>query len=193
MKNIIEILSGLGMEIPEDKQSELNRQVAENYKTIAEFDKAKGRLETERDNYKSQLETAQTALKEFEGVDVKELNGKIAQLTSDLQTQQNAYDLRIAEMEFMGAIDSAVAGSGARNVKAVKALLDLDTLRKSKNRSEDIKAEIEKVKTENAYMFEDAPKITTGVPSGNGGKKMSISEAMAYANLHPEADISTLI
>ena len=50
--------------------------MAENYKTVAEFEKVKSRLEVERDNYKDSLDTAQNSLKEFEGVDVKELNGK---------------------------------------------------------------------------------------------------------------------
>lgn len=51
----------------------------------SDIGKAKQKLEVERDSYKTQLETAQTALKEFEGVDVGELKGKIAQLTADLE------------------------------------------------------------------------------------------------------------
>ena len=34
-----------------------------------------GKVELERDNYKEQLETAQGALKEFEGIDVDNLKG----------------------------------------------------------------------------------------------------------------------
>lgn len=61
MKNIFEILSNSGVEVPEDKKTELTKQIAENYKTVAEFDKVKNRLEVERDNYKDSLETAQSA------------------------------------------------------------------------------------------------------------------------------------
>lgn len=100
MKNIFEILSNSGVEVPEDKKTELTKQIAENYKTVAEFDKVKNRLEVERDNYKDSLETAQNALKEFDGVDVKELNGKIAQLTSDLAKKDSEYQAKIADMEF---------------------------------------------------------------------------------------------
>ncbi len=49
MKNIIEILKGLGIDVPEDKTAELNRLVSENYKTVAEFDKKVGKAETEQD------------------------------------------------------------------------------------------------------------------------------------------------
>lgn len=35
MQNINEILTGLGIEVPEDKTEELGRLVAANYKTVA--------------------------------------------------------------------------------------------------------------------------------------------------------------
>lgn len=38
----------------------------------SDIENTKKKLEAERDNYKTQLETAQTALKEFEGIDVNE-------------------------------------------------------------------------------------------------------------------------
>lgn len=60
-------LEGLGLE-----KSIIDKILNENGTDI---EKAKERLETERDNYKSQLETAQTALKKFEGVNVEELKG----------------------------------------------------------------------------------------------------------------------
>lgn len=54
MKNIHEILKGFGIEIPEDKKTEFETTLKENYITVGEADKIK----TARDNYKSQLETA---------------------------------------------------------------------------------------------------------------------------------------
>ena len=99
MKNIFEILAALGIVIPEDKKQDITKQVAENYKTVAEFEKVKSRLEVERDNYKDSLDTAQNSLKEFEGVDVKELNGKVAQLTADLAKKDTEYQAKIADME----------------------------------------------------------------------------------------------
>lgn len=195
MKNIIEILKGIGIEVPEDKTADLNKELAENYKTVAEFDKVKQKLEADRDNYKTQLDTAQEALKGFEGVDVAELNGKIKQLTEDMAKQDAEHKAKLADMEFMSILDTAVAGSGARNAKAVKALLDMDTLKASQNRDADIKTALETVKKENGYMFADAPDITTSARTGDmGGKKgMSLTDAMAFKNAHPEADVSTLI
>ena len=143
MKNIFEILATLGIVIPEDKKQDITKQVAENYKTVAEFEKVKSRLEVERDNYKDSLDTAQNSLKEFEGVDVKELNGKVAQLTADLAKKDTEYQAKISDMEFDAALDNAISASKARNVKALKALLDVETLKASKNQAEDIKTAIE--------------------------------------------------
>ena len=197
MKNIFEILSNSGVEVPENKKTELTKQIAENYKTVAEFDKVKNRLEVERDNYKDSLETAQNALKEFDGVDVKELNGKITQLTSDLAKKDSEYQAKIADMEFNSVLDSAISASGARNSKAVKALLEIEALKGSKNQEYDIKKAIEAVKTENDFLFgADEPINNVVIGAGNSnqpGKKMTLMEAMAYKNAHPEADVNNLI
>ena len=146
---------------------------------------AKSKLEAERDNYKSQLETAQTALKEFEGVDVKELNGKISTLTADLEKKESEYQAKIADMEFNSVIDAAISGSKAKNSKAVKALLDLETLKSSKNQSEDIKSALEKIKSENDYLFESTepiknPVAPTNNPSVTGITKEAFNK-MGYA------------
>ncbi len=119
----------------------------------ADIEKTKAKLEAERDNYKSQLEAAQTALKEFDGIDLKELNGKIARLTDDLAAKETEYRNKIADMEFNSVLDEAVSKSGARNAKALKALLNLEELKASKNQSEDISRAIESVWAEKDYMF----------------------------------------
>ena len=67
MKDIFTILAENKVTVPEEAKKAITAAVNENYKTIAEVDK----ITVSRDNYKTQLETAQNALKEFEGVDVK--------------------------------------------------------------------------------------------------------------------------
>ena len=182
MKNIFEILAALGIVIPEDKKQDITKQVAENYKTV--FEKVKSRLEVERDNYKDSLDTAQNSLKEFEGVDVKELNGKVAQLTADLAKKDTEYQAKISDMEFDATLDNAISASKARNVKALKALLDVETLKASKNQAEDIKTAIENVKKDNDYLFESSepiknPVAPTGTPAAGEVSKETFAK-MGY-------------
>lgn len=148
----------------------------------ADIENAKKRLEFERNNYKSQLETAQTALKEFEGVDVKELQGKIAELDGTLKAKEKEYAEKISDMEFSSVLDSALAESKAKNQKAVKALLDLDTLKASKNQAEDIKKALDGIKQENDYLFASTEPVKNPVrDTGNSVITGGMSDLMRSA------------
>lgn len=151
MKTIHDILSGIGITVPEDKKKDFETAFNENYKTVAEV----GKITAARDNYKSQLETAQTALKEFEGVDVKDLQGKVKQLTEDIAKKETEYQEKLSERYFNDLVSKYAGEFKARDVKAVMPFLDVEKLRQSKNQNEDIKAAFEAVKKDNSYLFED--------------------------------------
>lgn len=192
MKKIYEILSGVGLTVTDEQKEDFEKTFKEAYTPKADFD----RLTAESDNYRSQLETAQTALQKFDGIDVDNLKGEIQKLTDNLKTKETEYQTKLADMEFNNSLDNAITASGAKNLKAVRALLDVDTLKSSKNRDVDIKNAIAAVKTENDYMFGEGHKPFVPVNpagGGNGGKKMTLSEAMVYANAHPNTDINSLI
>lgn len=180
MKNIYTILEGIGVSIPEDKKTDFDTAFNENYKTVAEVEKVR----SARDNYKNQLETAQTALKEFEGVDVKDLQGMIDKLKNDLTTQENAHKQQLADIEFNGEIVELLKKSGAKNPKAVMPFLDLEALKASTNRTADAQAAIDACKEAEGYLFgADEPygnptHRTEGGGSGGGGAFASMRAAM---------------
>lgn len=158
MKNIHEILKSYDIEIPADKKAEFDKAVLDNYKTVAEAEK----LRTARDNYKSQLDDATQKLEGFKGVNVEELQGKISALTDDLANQKAAFDKQLADRDFDDMLNTAITGSKAKNVKAVRALLDLEAIKASKNQSADIEAALKKVKEENDYLFTSEEPIDNG-------------------------------
>lgn len=53
MKNILTILKELGIEVPKDKEESLNNAVVENYKTIADYDKQKEKLDAVNETIKA--------------------------------------------------------------------------------------------------------------------------------------------
>lgn len=110
MKNIGEILKGLGIEVPEDKMNDLNTEVAKNYKTVAEFDKKVGKLEEERDSFKTQYETAAETLKGFDGVDVNAMNQQIADWKKKAEDAEKEYNGKLAERDFNDALSAAMEG-----------------------------------------------------------------------------------
>ena len=192
MKNILEILKELGVDIPEDKHEALNKAVAENYKTVAEFDKAKTKLETEKTGVEDQLKAVQETLKKFDGVNVDDLKKQIEAANNQAAEKEKEYQAKLDDLEFSGLLDTAIAGAHARNVKAVKALLDIDTLKGSKNRSEDIKSALEAVVKDNGYLFDSGETQktsgTTGTSGGNNNVPPTVSDADARAvmGLPPE-------
>lgn len=142
------------------------------------------KLKEERDEYKRQLSDAQTTLKEFDGVDVSELKGKIETLTHDLEKKDKEISQKLADRDFNDALKEAITSAGAKNSKAVIALLDHETLKASKNQKEDIQKALETVKKENDYLFQPEkpiPKmvsITAGPNPAVDDKKTQANEAL---------------
>jgi hypothetical protein len=124
------------------------------------------------DSIKDQLDIAKKNLKEWEGVDVKELQGKITTLQADLTAKEADYQGKLADMAFDHALEKAITGAQGRNAKAIAALLDVPTLKASKNQEADIKAALEGLKKDNGYLFgtdEKVPPYAGGTGTGGGG------------------------
>ena len=123
------------------------------------------------ENIKTQLKTAKEGLEAFKGVDVSELQGKIATLTGQLADKDKQWQEKLDGMAFDGRIKEAITAAKGRNAKAITALLDVGTLRTSKNQDEDIKAALEAVKKENGYLFDDD--TPARYASGTGTQQMT--------------------
>ncbi len=150
-------------------EDQITAIMKENGIDIAKEQKKTTAAELDRDNFKAQLETAQTALKDFEGVDVKDLQGKITQLTKDIEAKESEYQAKLSDIDFNSTIEAAITGAGAKNSKAVKALLDIEAIKSSKNQEADIKAAIEACQKENDFLFGanepiNIPVLPTGAP-----------------------------
>ena len=173
MKNIHTILSDLGITVPEDKIADLNKEVAANYKTIAEYDKQAGKLTamTER------AETAENTLKGFEGKDFDAITKDRDEWKQKHDDLMAKHQKEAEERDFNDLLTAAIKEAKGKNPKAIAALLDTEALKASKNRDKDIKAALEAVKGESDYLFDaddggTPPAKFTGPrkDGGNGGK-----------------------
>ena len=145
------------------------------------------------DHIKEQLKTAQDGLKAFDGVDVAQLNGEITKLQGQLSEKDKEWKDKIASMEFDGKVKDAINAAKGKSAKAIAALLDLEKLRESKDQETDIKAAVEAVKKESAYLFE-ADQIPPPYAAGTGKHPMTgkydadTAKIMRAAGLDPEKD-----
>ena len=88
MKNYEELLKDIGIDIPEDKKEEFGKLFNENYKTIAEVEKLKTKLEnstSDNSNLTERLEQSQKDITELK--EELEASGEDATKISELQTQ----------------------------------------------------------------------------------------------------------
>lgn len=175
MKNIHTILSELGITIPEDKKNDLEKAVAENYKTTAEFEKKVNRLTADLDAEKTARKTAEDTLKGFEGKDFEAITRERDEWKRKHEEAEANHRREAEEREFNEILTAAITDSKGRNAKAITAMLDLDKLRTSRNLDKDIKAALDSMRTEHGYLFDDNggnPRFADPKDnSGNGGKK----------------------
>ncbi len=158
MQNIIDILKELGIEVPEDKTADLNKKVAENYKTVAEHTRKLEKAEADRDNYKSQFETAQETLKGFEGVDLNTMNQQLADYKKKAEDAEKEYNAKIAERDFEDALKTEMENykfsSGAAK-KAVMAQIREKGLKVSNGKILGLNDLFDQIKEEDASAFVD--------------------------------------
>ncbi|MDF2873335.1 MAG: hypothetical protein K0R22_18 [Sporomusa sp.] len=157
---------------------------------------------------KQQLETDIKArdkqLEELKKVDAAGLQKKIEELQETNKTNKTEYEGKIKQMQIDTAVDKALTGAKAKNLKAVRALLDLE---KAELEGESIKGladQIKKLQTEEGtkFLFDAAAPAPTkfkGVKPGEGQDKtystdkkpseMNYTELCAYMEANPGAEV----
>lgn len=134
--------------IPGITDEQLNWIMQENGADINREKSAATALQTQLDNANAQLKTAQDGLKAFDGVDVAGLQEQVTKLKADMKAQAEGF-------AFDNALDAAILGKKGRSVKAVRALLDLDALKGSADRSTDIAKALDDASKANPWAFGD--------------------------------------
>ena len=141
-----------------------------------EYDPVKKELETAQKDLESEKEKTSTQattikdlkkdLEEFKDADVSGMKQKISDLEKDIQTKDETHKKEIADRDFNDILKDSIAHAKGKNAKAITALLDIDTLKSSKNQKEDIAAALKELsEAEDSKMLFGEPEPT---PAGNG-------------------------
>lgn len=202
MKNILEICKDFGLEIPADKQADFSKAVAENYKTVAEFDKKVGKLEAERDTHKERADTAEETLKSFEGIDPTKVKEEVDKWKKAAEEAQQNAQKQLDERDFNDTLKAELdkiqftSAAARRDVEAqiraaglkhkdgvILGLTDLLTQIKA--------AEADAFVDEHQQKLEGNKTKFTQPHKGNPdpGKKYSMGELMRMKNENPGLDI----
>ncbi|MTI62268.1 MAG: scaffolding protein [Firmicutes bacterium] len=109
----------------------------------------------QRDEYKNMLierDTQLTELKKKAG-DNEELNQRIQELEEQNKTTTEEYENKLFAQKLDFEIDKYLREEGARNPKAVKALLDLDKVKLEDGKLIGLKEQVDEKKKEEDYLF----------------------------------------
>ena len=138
MKNIETILKEAGLEVTAEQLAAIDKEVKENYKTVTDYDKQKDKLTAAEDKVKTLTES---------------LDKQIADKDKD-------YAAKLADRDFDDIVREAITEAKGKNAKAIKALLDVETLKASKNQKADVEKAIKALtEAEDSKMLfgEDQP------------------------------------
>ncbi len=164
MQNIEKILEKY--ELSDEQKTEIVDAVKENYKPVADWQKQKDKV----DSLTASLEEAKKSLKDFEGVDVGELQKRIDELNQQIEKNETDYQAKIADRDFNDLLKGAIAEAKGKNAKAITALLDVDALKSSQNQKEDIAKAIKSLtEAEDSKMLfgeAEVPPVGKGSPIG---------------------------
>lgn len=122
--------------------------------------------------------------------DNEALKKQIETLQNDNKTAKAKYEADLKNLQINGAIEKALIGAGAKNMKAVKALLNLEGAELD---GENVKGLAEQIKAlqsaeDSKFLFSDTAAQFKGVKGGEGKgtpptkavKDMNYSERVAY-------------
>lgn len=131
------------------------------YVDVEKYNGLQGQLNTAN----TTLKNLQDAVKKFDGVDLDKLQ-------ADVKTWETKYNTDIANLKRESALDIALAGKKAKNPKAVKALLNMDSIKLDGDKLTGLDDQLEALLKSDSYLFEGEEKrmsSSTGhkEPAGN--------------------------
>lgn len=188
MKNIIDICKDFGVEIPADKHADFLKAVNGEYKTIAEHGKMLEKLNAAT----KRAETAEEALKGFEGIDPANVKTQLEAANKKVKEAQEAAQKQLDERDFNDALkaelDSLKFTSGAAR-KAVESDIRAAGLKLRDGKILGLSDLIDQMKKDDASAFVDSenppaqftdPKTDKGNPGGKTDLgKLSMADYIA--------------
>lgn len=198
MKNIIEICKDFGFEVPAEKHADFLKAVAAEYKTNAEHGKVADKLAAAT----KRAETAEEALKGFEGIDPAKVAEQLAEANRKVKEAQEEAQKQIAERDFNDALKvelDKIQFTSAAARRDVEAQIRAAGLKQKDGAILGLTDLLNQIKTAEADAFVDVHqqqlegnKAKFTAPNGGNpipGKKYTMGEIMKMKNENPALDI----
>lgn len=171
-----------------DKVMASHGKVVNDYKDKAS--KVEG-LESQINDYKEQLKDRDKQLKDL-GEKVKgneELTAEIDRLKQENKDTQTEYETKLQQQAFDHTLENSLNGAKVKNTKAVKALLNMETIKLDGETLKGLDDQLNGLKESDPYLFEQEEQqqtpptiVNPGNPNGGSNTPKNIAE-MTYQEL----------
>lgn len=136
-------------------------------------------LESQIEDYKKQLEERDNQLNELseKAKGNEELTAQIEELKQQNEQTKTEYEEKLKEQAFNHKLESTLVSAKVKNVKAVKALLDLDSIKLDGDKLLGLDEQLNNLRENESYLFEQEEKpkqpqiVNPGNPIGNTNKE----------------------
>ena len=108
----------------------------------------------EADALKKQLDEAGKQIESFKGMDVEGIKKAADDWKNKYEQSQKDAAAQLENVKFEHSLEGALSAAKAKNLKAVRALLNPEGLKLSDDGIVGLKEQLEKIKAENDYLFE---------------------------------------
>jgi DNA repair exonuclease SbcCD ATPase subunit len=112
-------------------------------------------LKEQRDHYKEMAQDYESKLDDFSDLaeENEELQEQIESVKTEKEEIEEQFQGKLQEKDFSYKLDTALREAGARNPKAVKALLDLGEIKLENEDLKGLEAQLETIKKEEDHLF----------------------------------------
>lgn len=142
----------LGDAYTDEIDKAISEEIGKGFVARADFNA----LKDSKKGLEEQLKTANETISGFKDMDIEGVKAEAEKYRIAAEQAEKDAAEKIAAMQFDALLDGAIGEVKGKNAKAVKALLDVDALRASKNQADDIKAALEAVAKDSPYLFDGA-------------------------------------
>lgn len=169
MEWLKKILNDAGIENAEELENKISKELPKYFKPAKEFNEVSEKLKTANKEIDTLKETNTNIQTEYDNFK----KGSISQADYEAKKKEIEKNSKaeIEKVRLESKIDLAINNAKAKNVKSVKANLDLDKIKLDGDKLLGFDDQIEALKKSDAYLFEIDNAINNGVENNGGNPR----------------------
>ena len=161
---------GLEKEVIDKIMEENGKDIEKEKKGVDKLKSDNAVLTSEKERLEGQLQEANGTIEELSKIDAEKLQEEVQTYKKKFEESEREKEAEIKKITLEHEIEKNLLSAGAKNLKAVKALLDIEEIEKSNELTKTITTQIENLKESDGYLFE----TTDGDGDGSGNAEVQV-------------------